>query len=220
MHVLTWNLFHGRSDPPAGRELLDEFTAALAGWAWDVALLQEVPPWWPRPLAERLGASMRMALTSRNGLLGLRAPLARRLPDVLKSEGGGCNAILVRGAPVLEHRGIELSLEPERRVAHAVRLADGAWVANIHASKQEPRARTEADVRLAAATLAHAWAGPGAPCVLGGDLNMDDPPAAPLARMAGGGVDYVYARGFERVAARALDAGPLSDHRPVAVTVE
>ena len=24
-----------------------EFTAALDGWDWDVALLQEVPPWWP-----------------------------------------------------------------------------------------------------------------------------------------------------------------------------
>ena len=50
MLVLTWNLFHGRAVPPAGRDLLGDFAAALAGWDWDVALLQEVPPWWPPEL--------------------------------------------------------------------------------------------------------------------------------------------------------------------------
>ena len=30
---------HGRSIPPAGRDLLGEFAAALGGWEWDVALL-------------------------------------------------------------------------------------------------------------------------------------------------------------------------------------
>ena len=55
LRVLTWNLKHGRAVPPAGRDLFDEFAAALAGWEWDVALLQEVPPWWPAPLARRLG---------------------------------------------------------------------------------------------------------------------------------------------------------------------
>ena len=45
--VLTWNLFHGRSVPGARRSLLDEFAARLAEWEWDVALLQEVAPWWP-----------------------------------------------------------------------------------------------------------------------------------------------------------------------------
>src|SRR3954447_2326052 len=69
LRVLTWNLFHGRADPAAGRELLAEFAAALAGWDWDVALLQEVPPWWPPELARAAGAQERTALTSRNGLL-------------------------------------------------------------------------------------------------------------------------------------------------------
>ncbi len=50
MRVLTWNLMHGRAVPPAGRELFDEFALALAGWEWEVALLQEVPPWWPARL--------------------------------------------------------------------------------------------------------------------------------------------------------------------------
>src|SRR5215208_4585033 len=50
MLVLTWNLFHGRSVPDAPREQLADFAARLAGWEWDVALLQEVPPWWPPTL--------------------------------------------------------------------------------------------------------------------------------------------------------------------------
>ena len=72
LRVLTWNLLHGRSVPPAGRELFDEFCAALAGWEWDVALLQEVPPWWPPALGARLGADQRSVLTSRNALLPVR----------------------------------------------------------------------------------------------------------------------------------------------------
>jgi len=65
LRVLTWNLMHGRSQPPAGRELLDDFAAALAGWEWDVALLQEVPPWWPETLGRALDAEYRLVLTSR-----------------------------------------------------------------------------------------------------------------------------------------------------------
>ena len=54
--ALTWNLYHGRSPKPVGRSLANEFAAALAGWEWDVALLQEVPPWWPPHLAAAAGA--------------------------------------------------------------------------------------------------------------------------------------------------------------------
>ncbi len=89
MRVLTWNLFHGRSVPPSGRDLLPEFTAALAGWGWDVALLQEVPPWWPAGLGAACGASARMALTSRNEGLPVRRWIAERSPDLIKSTGGG-----------------------------------------------------------------------------------------------------------------------------------
>ena len=52
MRILTWNLYHGRAQPPAGRDLLAEFSAMLAGWDWDVALLQEVPPWWTAPVSK------------------------------------------------------------------------------------------------------------------------------------------------------------------------
>jgi hypothetical protein len=87
-----------------------------------VALLQEVPPWWPPALGPRLRASARTALTSRNWLLPLTRRAARRRPDVIKSWGGGANAILVRGERVLEHRLRTLRAWPERRVVHGVRL--------------------------------------------------------------------------------------------------
>lgn len=124
MRVLVWNLFHGRADPPAGRPLLREFADALAGWEWDVALLQEVPPWWPPLLAGRCGADWRSARTSRNQLLSLRRAIASREPDRLKSNGGGANAILVR-APwsITAHGRRRLRIRPERRVMHAVRIA-------------------------------------------------------------------------------------------------
>jgi endonuclease/exonuclease/phosphatase family metal-dependent hydrolase len=73
---LTWNLYHGRSPDSLGRSLLDEFAAVLAGWDWDVALLQEVPPWWPPRLARDAGAQAHWVLTSRNGVLSVRRALS------------------------------------------------------------------------------------------------------------------------------------------------
>src|SRR3954466_15561447 len=97
MRALTWNLYHGRSPEPAGRSLLDRFAQTLAGWEWDVALLQEVPPWWPAALAAAAGAEFRCVKTARNFALPLRRAISTRNPDILKSNGGGANAILVRG---------------------------------------------------------------------------------------------------------------------------
>src|SRR5687767_8092548 len=92
--VLTWNLFHGRAQPPAGRALMGEFARTLAGWEWDVALLQEVQPWWPPVLARVAAARQVSVLTSRNSLLPLRRAIAVRAPDLIKANGGGANAIL------------------------------------------------------------------------------------------------------------------------------
>ncbi len=99
--------------------MLDAFARALAEWEWDVALLQEVPPWWPEPLAAATDANQRHVRTSRNLGLPLRRAISERNPDILKANGGGANAILVRGA-IHDHRKQRLTWWPERRYAHAV----------------------------------------------------------------------------------------------------
>jgi endonuclease/exonuclease/phosphatase family metal-dependent hydrolase len=212
LRVLSWNLMHGRAVPPAARELLDEFAAALARWGWDLALLQEVPPWWPAALAARLDVEQRHVLTSRNALLPLRRALASRWPDLMKSNGGGANAILVRGRAVAEHRVRRLGFLPERRLVHAVRLQDGVWIANLHTEAQAEQGW------LAGATLRE-WAA-GAPAILGGDFNIADLHLDGFVHAGGHGVDHVFAAGLQPVGeVEVLDRGSLSDHAPVAVTV-
>lgn len=210
LRVLTWNLLHGRSVPPAGHELFDEFAAALSGWEWDVALLQEVPPWWPAMLGERLAADQRSVLTSRNALLPLRRAVAVRRPDLIKSNGGGANAILVRSDTVLEHRWRRLCVWPERRWVHAIRLdRAGAWVGNLHGGGPMRDA-------LRAAASVTRWAG-AAPIVLGGDFNIRDLRLEGFEYAGGFSVDHVLARGLRPVGSAVLERGRLSDHAPVVV---
>jgi endonuclease/exonuclease/phosphatase family metal-dependent hydrolase len=219
MRVLTWNLFHGRAQPSAGRDLRADFAAALAGWAWDVALLQEVPPWWPAQLARACDAEQRSALTSRNLGLPLRRAIAERWPDIMKSNGGGANAILVRPAagPIAEHRRLLLRRLPERRVCHAVLLADGTWCANLHAQVHSP-AWAQRDIERSAAALL-AWSG-GGPALLGGDCNVPEPSAPGFAWLGGHGVDHVLGHGVTAGGPVELpDRGALSDHAPVIVTL-
>jgi endonuclease/exonuclease/phosphatase family metal-dependent hydrolase len=213
--VVTWNLYHGRGVPPAGRDLLPDFAAILAGWDWNVALLQEVPPWWPRELARVAGAEHRLVLTSRNQLSPLRRALATRWPDLMKSNGGGANAILVRGARITEHRHLLLRRLPERRWLHAVRLDSGIWVGNLHATAHHSSRAAAEDARAAATILE--WADGGS-AVLGGDFNLRELELEGLRHVARHDVDHVFVVGLEAVGdARVLDAGPLSDHQPVAV---
>ena len=213
LRVLSWNLFHGRSVPETRGSLLDEFAAALASWDWHVALLQEVLPWWPRRLAARTGAQWRRALTSRNELLPITGPVAAWRPDLVKSWGGGSNAILVREQAVLEHRAERLRWWPERRVVHAVLLESGVWVGNLHASKQtdDPDGR---DVRRAP-QVAEGWAG-GGPLVLGGDFNVVAPRWR-AGRTPRAATSTTSSRTDCTAAGpgTALDHGILSDHRPV-----
>ncbi len=219
MRVLTWNLFHGRSVPDVPRSLEREFAAALDGWDWDVALLQEVPPWWPPRLARACGAQARSVLTSRNALLPLRRLIAERRPDVMKSNGGGCDAILVRdGSAITAHATRRLRFRPERRFLHAVALADGMWVANVHATAN-PKPLARADMAECGHTLAR-WAG-DAPVLLGGDCNVADPAVPGFADAGGHRIDRFFTRGPLTVAARpvTLRTDGLSDHAPVVVEV-
>ncbi|MHB8242340.1 MAG: endonuclease/exonuclease/phosphatase family protein [Solirubrobacteraceae bacterium] len=206
---------------------MEQFTSLIAGWEWDVALLQEVPPWWPARLAARSGAEQRTALTSRNWLLPLRRSLASRRPELMKSNGGGSNAVLSRTA-IVEHRALRLRLWPERRVAQLVRLGDGACVANFHGSARVPLAEAELE-ELWERSLS--WAG----CdrlIVGGDLNLRAPCApagVEVVHVARRDVDHLFAGGFEqvgeaelldrRVALDGVGAVELSDHPPLRVSL-
>jgi endonuclease/exonuclease/phosphatase family metal-dependent hydrolase len=225
------------------RPLLPEFAALLAGLPWEVALLQEVPPRWLRPLGRASAASGASALTSRNFPPLARAALARLNPDLIASNEGGSNVVLARAPWWLVDVAREtIARQPERRRMLLVRLREPSGrelvVANLHASTGG-----KAGEVLDAAERAAEWSR-GAPLLFGGDLNLR-PEEAPDAfgelerrhALRGatrlGAIDHLLARGMsaldepravppegrERPAdgARAIR---LSDHSPVVATFE
>jgi endonuclease/exonuclease/phosphatase family metal-dependent hydrolase len=235
VRALTWNLFHGRDKPPndalfttrsrylrvterddtyeqVNRPLRREFTQVLASLPWEIALLQEAPPRWIEPLARDLGAKGALALTSRNLGGALRGALARVNPDLIASNEGGSNQLLVRPPwRIAEVRRHVVTLEPERRVMLWARLqaADGRelCVANLHATTPgKPDGPAEL---IAAAELAVGWSGV-APLIFGGDLNQR-PAARPALfadleerfglapATAGEEIDHLLARGLDVV---------------------
>lgn len=248
MRVLSWNLFHGRDDPADldyRRSLQSEFATLLAGFEWDVALLQEAPPRWFRPLTSATGSQGRLVKTSRNQLGFLRGWVADRFPDLIKSGEGGSNQILVRPPwTVSEQRNLTLARWPERRRMMWVRLRgpDGArlCVANLHASAHNP-ARSAQELERAA-DVAVAWSGED-PLLVGGDLNTR-PREQPWiferlehqgfsAPTASDAIDHLLARGMRvietprrlpakrrEVAAPGADRVRLSDHAVVVATFE
>ena len=263
--VMSWNLFHGRDFPPhpelrhwryrlwpgewrrgdhlqVNRSLVSEFAARLSSWHWDVALLQEAPPRWLRPLARAAHAHGASGLTSRNSLAFARAALADWNPDLIASNEGGSNQILVRPPwRIAEVRRVELARRPERRKAIWVRLVrdDGAvvCVANAHCTAVGDHSRSAREVLWLAERCVE-WDA-DAPLVMGGDFNLrprEHPWAFDELRERFGlapptghdAVDHVLARGAPVVAApRRLApeerevAGTggarvrLSDHAPV-----
>ena len=199
IRAITWNVFHGRDFPPdpalrtwrsrilriternrthvqVNRDLSDHFFDLLAGADWDVALLQEFPPHWAARLAERCGANGHLALTSRNSFAFLRRLAVRLNPDLIASNEGGSNMVLVRPSnlgTITERRELALcpGPTPERRVMSFARTESGLCVTNLHASTgPRNRARAEGELRRAAERSID-WAG-GAPLILGGDLNV------------------------------------------------
>jgi endonuclease/exonuclease/phosphatase family metal-dependent hydrolase len=186
------------------RPLVREFGGVLAGLEWDFALLQEAPPRWLEPLGRACGASGVAALTSRNSLAALRAALAELNPDLIASNEGGSNQVLVR-APwsVVSVARRVLTLRPERRVLLLVRAADAVGdelcVGCLHASRgPRPAAR---DIALAA-RIATDWAG-SRPLLLGGDFNVRPEEDRTLYDGLGlgpaltGSVDQIVSRGLD-----------------------
>ena len=264
MRALSWNLFHGRDHPPdarlntlrsrlllctergathaqVNRPLLDEFAGLLGGWDWQVALLQEAPPRWLVPLARHCRASGASALTSRNSLAFLRAALAKLNPDLIASNEGGSNMLLVR-APgrILEVERITLATRPERRrmLLARLELAGGRRVAVACVHLSVPGTKQGHGEAVRGAEIATEFAGAG-PLIFGGDLNLRPareprvfaelrdrlelaPPTDPQA------IDHLLARGLDVVepprllppAAREVPEADglrlrLSDHAPV-----
>jgi endonuclease/exonuclease/phosphatase family metal-dependent hydrolase len=264
--AVSWNLFHGRDFPPdpalftwrsrmlgieernethaqVNRDLLVEFAEVLADAKWDVALLQECPPRFAKPLAEACEARAHRALTSRNSLSAVRTWIARRNPDLIASGEGGSNLTLVRtslGAGIAERRELEIHRgRPERRAMafSRIELGDGAQlcVANLHATNDRPDLATADALRAAEAAIE--WAA-GAPLLFGGDLNLRparDPGAFERLRIELGlagaadphAIDHLLVRGLDAVVPprawaperREVDRRGrrlrLSDHAPV-----
>ena len=195
--ALTWNLFHGRDFPPdpglltlrsrltrrtelgathaqVNRSLLAEFAAVLDGMRWEIALLQEVPPRWLRPLGLRCRASGALVLTSRNQLPALRTAAARLNPDLVASNEGGSNVVLVRAPGRIEPvERLTLSRRPERRTALLAKVhAPGAAAltvgcAHLSVPRTGQGARELAELAQRALSVAA-----GGPLLLGGDLNL------------------------------------------------
>lgn len=184
-----------------------------------MALLQEVPPWWPEALGRRLDSEYRLALTSRNAMPQLRRALARRWPDVMRSQGGGANAILARHDRIVRDRIQRLCRRPERRVAQGVLLGCGVWVVNLHATAHDAAAAQRDGAT--AATCARGWAA-GDPVVLAGDFNLRDPRWPDFEHVAGHDVDHVFIAGAVAAVGpgEVLDRGTLSDHAPVSVALK
>ena len=262
--VLSWNLAHGRDFPPdprlfsfrsrllrktefgdthaqVNRPLRDEFAGWLAARDWELALLQEAPPRWQHELAGPARATSAIALTSRNSFARLRAAVADRSPDLIASNEGGSNQVLVRQpARILEVRRLTLTERPERRrmLWLLVGTPDGRLlaVANLHATSGDESAAAR-EVTLAAERAVD-WSGDH-PLVFGGDLNVrpgNDPATYDLLRERFGlgrptsdaALDHLLGRRLELVEPPAALApeecdvpGPrgrrirLSDHSPV-----
>ena len=268
MKALAWNLYHGRDHAPdralhtwrsrilrltergethaqVNRPLFEEFAGRIDSWDWDVALLQEAPPRWLAPLGERTRSNGALALTSRNFLAPLRAAAAQLNPDLIASNEGGSNMVLVRApARIAAVERLALARRPERRAMLLARVvqpdAPPYAVACLHLSV--PETGQGAREVITAAERAVEFAA-GDPLIVGGDLNLRPaqepvafeelrerfglaPPTAPRS------IDHLLARGFEVVdAPRALASaerevpGPgglrlrLSDHAPVTCTL-
>lgn len=222
----------------------DEFAGVIDGLEWRVALLQEAPPCWLVPLARACRAGGVSVLTSRNSLAFLRAALAERNPDLIPSNEGGSNMVLVRApARIVELERVTLTRRPERRrmLLARVELEPGVRVAVVCSHLSVPSTGRAAGEALRGAERAVEFAGHD-PLIFGGDLNLrpeDDPrPFEELSSRFGlapatgpKALDHLLARGLDVVSApRRLAPGArevidrdglrlrLSDHHPVIAT--
>jgi endonuclease/exonuclease/phosphatase family metal-dependent hydrolase len=234
----------GATHAQVNRPLRGSFAGWLASRRWDITLLQEAPPRWLRTLAGATSSSAASALTARNLLPRVRGVLAEWSPDLIASNEGGSNQLLVRApARIAEVRRLTLTTWPERRRMLWARVAMPGGrqlaVANLHATSGD-RVAAAREVELGA-DRAVEWSGDD-PLLFGGDLNVRPGCDAGLferlrgrlglgPRAVPGSLDHLLARGLDVVdppaplppEERDVD-GPdglklrLSDHAPVVGT--
>ncbi len=216
MRVVTANLQHGVPDP-VGRPRLALAEAPLRDLAGDVYALQELDH---RRLRTRFVDQGRQLARTLDGELVWA--LAKRM-----ELGGQANALVVRGE-VVEREVEVLPGAGERRVlVMAVLVVDGArWtVGTTHLALHPAVAREQLGVALDALTTRPS------PWVLVGDLNLEPPGVAPIAREHGFDLldgppshsarrlpdrrlDHVLTKGCE-VVAGGVTKLPVSDHLAV-----
>lgn len=260
VRVFTWNLYHGRDGLPGlgatrrstwrglpeddgvhmhvNRKLTDLMARRVAGWAPDVAALQEVPAAAIRRIVAITG--MRAVWTTTGPLIGparLRDALAARNPDLWRSHEGNANVLLVSpalgvvpgsarsvllnplGAILRATRELGLGAgellhylpETRRLVLARLSLPGGATVAVgcTHChNSRHPEVVGREILRCGEVVAAAAH---GGPAILAGDLNARPrhPALAALGELGWEGAAPVAGIGIDRILHRGLDvAGP------------
>ena len=229
--IRSWNLFHGRTAPPARHAYLEEMVSLATADQPDMLCLQELPAWAIRHLEDWSGMTAVADVACKPWLPGALAKMVTDLHHGFfrAAFAGQANATLL--APqlrVLEHTRLVLNPRPlvgvlprlpfvrERRVCQVVRIEltnkSTVLVGNLHTSND--RAAADAELLRAAAFL-EAVARERESVVLAGDFNLRPAQSSALAQLTssqwgfsapGDGIDHVLVRG---VSASPLETWPL-----------
>ena len=227
--VRTWNVFHGRTDPPGRRGYLREMVELATADRPDVLCLQEVPVWGLLRLGEWSGGMTAVPAVTRLPVwpAPLTAWLTRWHEAFFRSAlAGQANAILVDVKHHFEDLGRDRVSEARRepRLVSAVRL-DGVVIANLHATNDFSRSEVPLAELERARVFAERHARDDDAIVLTGDFNVRAPTLEGYSA-PGPGIDHVLVRGADASAlyvwpreARLQNGAVLSDHAPVELRV-
>jgi endonuclease/exonuclease/phosphatase family metal-dependent hydrolase len=232
----SWNLFHGMTSPPGRRSHLEESVRLACSDNPDLLCLQEIPLWGCRDLEVWSGMTAIWQSTRRVWFPPRLGGWITRLDQGFfrSAVSGQANAILLRPRlePLEECWTVISRGRRERRICQTVRLEaegiGGLVIANLHASSEPGHPEvSQAEIERALAYV-EAFARPDDAIVMAGDFNL---PPAQLPELSGFSppgprIDHILVRGAEATrlevwpeSRRTTDAGALSDHAPVELTI-
>lgn len=198
--VRTWNVFHGNASPPRQAGYLRRMIELVTADGPDVVCLQEVPVW-ALPRIDDWSGMRRFDAVTRPPLWpGPLSKWVTRAHQGFFRSGlaGQANAILVAPRHAATDLGHERISEHgrERRLVHAVRIAErsGVTVANLHASNDHAHPEVPRAEAARAAAFAEGVATDGDAIVLVGDFNVRDP-ALDAYSGRRDGIDQILVRG-------------------------